>query len=210
MRAAALVAFLCCFPVLAQSPETHQHDFRDAAKWSQVFDDPGRDKWQKPHEVLTALEIAPDATVADIGAGTGYFSMRLAHFVPRGRVYAVDVETEMVKHLAMRAASQGLANVIAVRSSPDNPRLPGKVDLALVVDTYHHIEDREFYFSRLRGMMKPGGRLAVIDFKPDSPEGPPPAARLAPEKVKEELDRAGFLFAGEHDFLPNQYFLIFR
>ncbi len=208
MRFAALIASFFCALALAQ--ESHQHDFRDAAKWSQVFDDPKRDEWQKPHEVLTALEIAPDATVADIGAGTGYFSMRLAHFVPRGRVYAVDVETEMVKHLAMRAASQGLANVIAVRSSPDNPRLPGKVDLALVVDTYHHIEDREFYFSRLRGMMKPGGRLAVIDFKPDSPEGPPPAARLAPEKVKEELDRAGFLFSREHDFLPNQYFLIFR
>ena len=162
------------------------------------------------HAALKRVIVKGETTVADIGAGTGYFSMRLAHFVPRGRVYAVDVETEMVKHLAMRAASQGLANVIAVRSSPDNPRLPGKVDLALVVDTYHHIEDREFYFSRLRGMMKPGGRLAVIDFKPDSPEGPPPAARLTPEKVKEELDRAGFLFAGEHDFLPNQYFLIFR
>lgn len=210
MRAAALIAFLFCCPVLAQSPETHQHDFRDAAKWSQVFDDPKRDQWQKPHEVLMALEIAPDATVADIGAGTGYFAVRLSHFVPRGRVYAVDIETEMVKHLAMRAAAQGLANVIAVRGSPDNPRLPGKVDLALVVDAYHHIEDRELYFSRLRGMMKPGGRLAVIDFKPDAPEGPPPAARLAPEQVKQELDRAGFLFAGEHAFLPHQYFLVFR
>lgn len=205
MRAAAVVALLFSACVGAQ----HQ-DFRDATKWAQVFDDPARDEWQKPAEVIRALGLAPDATVADIGAGTGYFAVRLSPAVPRGRVYAVDVETEMVKYLALRAAAQGLANVIAVRGSPDDPRLPGKVDLALLVDVYHHIEDREFYFSKLRGMLKPGGRLVVIDFKADSPQGPPAAARIAPGIVKTELDRAGFLVAEEHDFLPHQYFLVFR
>jgi len=208
MRFAALIAFSFCALALAQDP--HTHDFRDVAKWSQVFDAAERDEWQKPDEVLRVLAPAPEAVVADIGAGTGYFTLRLAPLVPRGRVYAVDIETEMVKHLALRAAARGLANVIAVRGSPEDPRLPGAVDLALVVDTYHHIEDRELYFSRLRGRMKPGGRLAVIDFKPDAPMGPPPAARLAPEQVKAELDKAGFLFAEEHGFLPHQYFLVFR
>ena len=84
------------------------------------------------------------------------------------------------------------------------------MDLALLVDVYHHIEDREFYFSKLRGMLKPGGRLAVIDYKMDSPQGPPAAARIAPASVKAELDRAGFLVAEEHTFLPYQYFLVFR
>lgn len=212
MRFAALIAFSLCSLALAQAPshDAHQHDFRDVAKWTQVFDAAERDEWQKPDEVLRVLAPAADAIVADIGAGTGYFTMRLAPLVPKGRVYAVDIETEMVKHLALRAAARGLANVIAVRGSPEDPRLPGAVDLALVVDTYHHIEDRELYFSRLRGRMKPGGRLAVIDFKPDAPMGPPPAARLAPEQVKAELDKAGFLFAEEHGFLPHQYFLVFR
>jgi SAM-dependent methyltransferase len=212
MRFAALIAFSFCALALAQAPssDTHQHDFRDVAKWSQVFDAAERDEWQKPDEVLRVLSPAPDALVADIGAGTGYFTMRLAPLVPRGRVYAVDVETEMVKHISLRAAARGFANVIAVRGSPEDPRLPGTIDLALVVDAYHHIEDREFYFSKLRGRMKPGGRLAVIDFKPGAPMGPPEASRLAPEQVKAELDKAGFLFAEEHDFLPHQYFLVFR
>ena len=210
MRAAALIAVLFSACAGAQSPGTHQHDFRDATKWAQVFDDPRRDEWQKPNQVIGVLGLAPDATVADIGAGTGYFALRLSPAVPKGRVYAVDVETEMVKYLALRAAARGLANVIAVRGAPDDPRLPGKVDLVLLVDTYHHIEDREFYFSKLRGMLKPGGRLAVIDFKADSPEGPPADARIAPETVRAELDRAGFLVAEEHTFLPYQYFLVFR
>jgi cyclopropane fatty-acyl-phospholipid synthase-like methyltransferase len=212
MRAAALGGLLFCALAQAQTmvPDTHQHDFRDADKWAQVFDDPKRDEWQKPHEVMGALGLPQDATVADIGAGTGYFAVRLAHQLPGGRVYAVDVETEMVKHLAMRAARQGLANVIAVRGSPGDPRLPGKVDLALLVDTYHHIEDREAYFTRLRTMLKPEGRVVVIDFKPEAPVGPPKETRLSAAAVKAELDRAGFLVTEEFGFLPYQYFLIFR
>ena len=207
---AATLMFLLPFAVCAQTPDTHQHDFRDVAKWAQVFDAQERDEWQKPDEVIRALAIAPDAIVADIGAGTGYFTMRLSPAVPKGRVYAVDVETEMVKHLALRAAARGLANVIAVRGSPEDPRLPGKVDLVLLVDVYHHIEDREFYFSKVRGMLKPGGRLAVIDYKAGAPQGPPADALVSPETVKKELDVAGFLVAQEHDFLPRQFFLVFR
>src|SRR5262252_8124781 len=90
----------------AQSPHAHQHSFGDAEKWSHVFDDPQRDAWQKPHEVIQALALKPDAAVADIGAGTGYFSMRLSNMVPKGRVYAVDVEPDMVKYLAERAKKE--------------------------------------------------------------------------------------------------------
>src|SRR5438045_724185 len=87
----------------AQAPHTHEHEFGDAEKWSQVLDDPKRDGWQKPHEVIQALRLAPDATIADIGAGTGYFTVRFARMLPKAKVYAADVEPEMVQHLAARA-----------------------------------------------------------------------------------------------------------
>jgi predicted methyltransferase len=84
------------------------------------------------------------------------------------------------------------------------------VDLALLVDTYHHIDDRSRYFAKLKGALSPPGRLAIIDFTMDSEIGPPPRARVTPEQVKRELAAAGYTLAAEHDFLPNQYFLVFR
>lgn len=194
----------------AQSPHTHQHGFGDAGKWSRIFDDPKRDAWQKPHEVIQALGLKPDSIVADIGAGTGYFAARLAHSVPNGRVYAVDTEPDMVRHLAERAKRGGLKNMIALAAAPDEPKLPQKADVALFVDVYHHIENRERYFGRLADSLKPGGRVAVIDFRMDSPQGPPKAARIPPERVKAELKTAGYELAQEHAFLPNQFFLVFR
>ena len=194
----------------AQSPHDHQHSFSDADKWAKVFDDPGRDAWQKPHEVIQALALKPDAVVADIGAGTGYFSARFARMLPAGRVYAVDTEPDMVKYLAERAKREGLKNLIAVAGNADDPRLPRKVDLAILVDVYHHIEDRERYFRNLRGSLRPGARVAIIDFRMDSPDGPPASARIAPERVKTEMKKAGYELAQEHAFLPNQYFLVFR
>jgi SAM-dependent methyltransferase len=212
MRTALVFLSFAFFAHLAaaQSPRTHQHSFSDAEKWSHVFDDPERDAWQKPHEVIHALALKPDARVADLGAGTGYFSARLANMLPKGRVYAVDIEPDMVRYLAARAKREGLRNLLALAAAPDDPRLPEKVDLILLVDVYHHIEDRARYFRKLSGSLRPGGRIAVIDFKLDSPQGPPRSARVAPETVKAEMQAAGHALAAEHPFLPYQYFLIFR
>ena len=207
---AAIAAVMLAAPALAQSPADHQHRFGDAEKWAQVFDDPARDAWQKPHEVIQALKLAPDAAVADIGSGTGYFSVRFAHMLQQGRVYGVDVEPDMVKYLAERAKKEGLANLTSVAGAPDDARLPAPVDLAILVDVYHHVDNRESYFRKLRASLKPGGRLAVIDFRMDSPSGPPKSARIAPDRVKSEMKKAGYALAEEHAFLPNQYFLIFR
>lgn len=208
--AAACTALAAALPAAGQSPHTHQHSFHGAEQWSRVFDDPARDAWQQPHAVIEALKLGPEARVADIGAGTGYFAVRLAHRVPKGRVYAVDLEPDMVRHLGERAKREGLANLTAVQAAPDSARLPEQVDLAMMVDVYHHVENREAYFRGLRRSLRAGGRVAIIDFRLDAPDGPPRSARIAPEQVKQEMQAAGYTFAGEHEFLPNQYFLVFR
>jgi len=194
----------------AQTPHTQQHRFGDAEKWSKIFDDPERDAWQKPHEVIQALALKPGAVVADIGAGTGYFTVRFARMLPKGHVYGVDTEPAMVKHLAERAQREGLKNITAVAAKPGNPQLPEQADLVIFVDVYHHVEERERYFRSLQKTLRPGGRVAVIDFRLDSPVGPPRKARVAPETVKAEMKRAGYVLAQEHPFLPNQYFLVFK
>ena len=209
IRLLACVALLALGPAAAQSPHTHEHRFSDAEKWARVFDDPERDAWQKPHQVIEALALKPDAVVADLGAGTGYFSVRLARMVPKGRVYAVDVEPDMVKYLKERAAREKLEHMIALAAAPGDARLPAKADLVLLVDVYHHIGERERYFRSLADSLKPGGRLAVIDFRLDSKRGPPRDARVAPQRVKAELKAAGYTLAAEHAFLPDQYFLVF-
>ncbi|OGA25969.1 MAG: hypothetical protein A3I02_11020 [Betaproteobacteria bacterium RIFCSPLOWO2_02_FULL_67_26] len=197
-------------PAAAQTPSTQHHSFGDAKKWAKVFDDPERDAWQKPHEVIQALALKPDAVIADIGSGTGYFSARIANMTPKGRVYGVDTEPDMVKHLAERAKREGLKNVTAVQASPGDPRLPEKADVVILVDVYHHVENREQYFRQLQKSLRPGGRVAIIDFRMDSPVGPPQSARMEPDRVKAEMKRAGYALAQEHTFLPNQYFLVFQ
>lgn len=210
MRYALLALGFFAATALAQVPHSHQHSFGDADKWAKVFDDPERDAWQKPHEVIEALALKSDAAVADLGAGTGYFAMRLAHMVSKGRVYGVDLEPDMVKYLAERAKKAGLKNLSAVQGTPSDAKLPAKVDLVLLVDVYHHIDKREAYFGKLAGALKPGGRVAVIDFNASSKVGPPVSARMTAAQVQAEMGKAGYRLAAHHDFLPNQYFLVFE
>ena len=207
---ALFYALLWAAPISAQTHHTHQHSFEGADQWAKEFDDPNRDAWQKPHEVIQSLALKPDAVIADIGSGTGYFSVRFSHMVPKGRIYGVDIEPDMVKYLANRAQRDGLKNVIAVQAAPDDPRLPEKVDLVIMVDSFHHIEGRDRYFRKLHGYLKPGGRVAIIDFRIDSPEGPPKSARSTPESITAELIAAAYVLVQMHDFLPKQYFLIFQ
>lgn len=206
----AIAFAVLCTAAIAQSPDHANHKFTGAEHWAKVFDDPARDKWQKPHEVITALRLPPNAAIADIGAGTGYFAVRFAHMVPQGRVYGVDLEPDMVKYLGERAKKENLANLTAVAGAPDDARIPAPVDLVILVDVYHHIDARADYFRKLRASLKPGGRIAVIDFRLDAPTGPPKNARVAPDLVKSEMKNAGYVIDAEHAFLPNQYFLVFK
>ncbi len=210
MHYALLALAFFAATALAQAPHSHQHSFGDADKWAKVFDDPERDAWQKPHAVIEALALKPDAVVADLGAGTGYFAMRLAHMVSKGRVYGVDLEPKMVKYLAERAKKEGLKNLSAVQGTPSDAKLPAKVDLVLLVDVYHHIDAREAYFGKLAAALKPGGRVAIIDFNASSKVGPPVRERMTAEQVQAEMGKAAYRLAAHHDFLPNQYFLVFE
>lgn len=206
----AALALVLSGSVVAQHGEQHMHGrFDDAEKWSKIFDDPARDAWQKPEEVIAVLKLAPDAVVADIGSGTGYFAVRLARAVPRGKVYGADAEPDMVRFLNARAAKESIGNLSSHAAGEDGPNLPSQVDLALVVDTYHHIPQRSRYFERLKSSLRSGGRVAIVDFKLDSPTGPPVQHRIPPEQVKAEMERAGYRLAERPDFLPYQYFLVF-
>ena len=191
-------------------PDHMHHRFDDPERYTKSFDDPARDGWQMPARVIDALGPSPDASIADIGAGTGYFSVRLARAVPRGIVYAVDIEPSMLEHIRKRAIGAGLENVVTVQAGGSGPNLPKPVDMAIVVDTYHHIPDRRTYFSDLVKSLTPGARVAIIDFRKDSPEGPPPEFRFEADQIVGEMKQAGYRLDARHDFLPRQHFLVFR
>lgn len=206
----SLIAALAAGFVLAQSHPDHMEHHFDPAASAKAFDDPARDAWQMPARVIETLKLKPGEIVADIGSGTGYFSVRLAKSSAAPKVYGADIEPGMVQYLRDRAAREGLANVIAVQASADSANLPELVDLVLIVDTYHHIGNRIAYFGKLRQSLKPGGKVAIIDFKPDSPEGPPAEFRFKPEKFRAEMSKAGYKFVAQYDFLPRQNFLVFE
>jgi FkbM family methyltransferase len=205
-------------PVVAdqQPPQTGkpmdhmQHRFDDAERWAKSFDDPARDVWQMPDRVVAALNLQPGQSVADIGAGTGYFSVRLAKAQPAATVYAVDIEPSMVAHLAKRAAAEHLKNVVAVQAAADRTNLPQPVDVVLLVDVYHHLPNRPTYFGELQKSLKTHARVAIVDFRKDSPEGPPVEFRFTAEQIEAEMKEAGFTLDTAHTFLPRQHFLVFR
>jgi cyclopropane fatty-acyl-phospholipid synthase-like methyltransferase len=164
-----------------------------------------------PSRVIEALALQPGQKVADIGAGTGYFSMRLAASAAKPSVFAVDLEPSMVAHLAKRAAAEKRANVVAVQAIATSPNLPEAMDVVLVVDAYHHIPNRPVYFAGVREKLRPGGRLAIVDFRKGAPGGgPPDAFRFTPDQISAELGQAGFVLDAQHDFLPRQIFLVYR
>jgi ubiquinone/menaquinone biosynthesis C-methylase UbiE len=211
LLAAAVTAF-GCGTARSDDNATVHHSFTDPEKWAKVFDDPGRDEWQKPAEVVKALGVGPGMTVADLGAGTGYFMAALSRAVgPGGLVLEIDTEPEMVAYLAKRAKREGLLNIVPVLALDEEPFLPpGRVDRVLIVDTYHHIDARKAYFGRLRQGLSTVGRVAVVDFhKKPLPVGPPPEHKLEREVVVHEMQQAGYTLADEPTFLPYQYFLIF-
>jgi SAM-dependent methyltransferase len=199
-------------------PEGHGHTmphrFEDAARWAERFDAPDRDAWQQPDAVIAALLGGrTDLVVTDLGAGTGYFSVRFARALPQGQVIAADIEPSLLAWVERRAQEARLANVRTHLTRPDGPAwrqdLP-KADLVFSCNTYHHLADRPAFFAAVRATLAPGGRVAIVDFTPETEKGPPKAHRIAPEAIIAELGEAGLRLVSRHAFLPDQFLLVFE
>jgi ubiquinone/menaquinone biosynthesis C-methylase UbiE len=221
MRKSWLIGFVLAF---AWNPESHaagqapqdQHEVHrlhgDPTAYIAALEDPKRDAYQKPHEVIQALRLRSGEVIADIGAGSGYFAMRLAqHVGSTGHVYAVDISPDMIRRLNERVHQARLVNISTILATPSNPLLPRPVDRFLFVNVWHHVEDQAGYLALMKKMLKPGGQIVMIDFhKRDLPVGPPAAMKIAREDLLKQMRGHGFRIREEHTFLPYQYFVVFE
>ncbi|HET9885312.1 MAG TPA: class I SAM-dependent methyltransferase [Candidatus Binatia bacterium] len=219
MKAIISLLAMLALPLSALAQDAVQRDrqqmhqlHRDSRAYIGMLDDPKRDAYQKPYEVLTALAIEPGEVIADIGAGSGYFTFRLAHRVgDKGRVYAVDISPDMIRHLNRRIRELKAMNVTAILADADDPLLAdASIDRFFFSDSWHHIENQSKYLSLIKKMLKPGGEIIMIDFhKKELPVGPPMQMKIAREDLIRQMESNGFRLTKEHTFLPYQYFLVF-
>jgi ubiquinone/menaquinone biosynthesis C-methylase UbiE len=177
-----------------------------------VLEGPDRDAWQKPDLVMDALRIGEGSVVADVGAGGGWFTVRMARRVgPNGTVFAQDIQAQMLEAIARRVQREGYRNVKLLRGEADDPKLPaGSLDAALIVDSYHEFPNPVALLSKLGASLKPGGRLGIVNFTKDGGgPGPPMSDRVDPQKVIDEAGQAGLRVLSRESFLDFQYMLIF-
>ncbi len=181
-----------------------------------MLERPEREEYQKKDEIMRALELKPGQRVADIGAGSGYFTIPVAKAVgPTGKVWAIDIFQEMLNYIDRRLKAEQLENVELLKVERDDPQLPpAGVDIILMVDTYHYIQNRTEYAKKLREGLAPGGKVVVIDFIPkpweERPWGPPPEQHLSKETLNSEMAEAGLKVVKDHDFLPEQFFVVYE
>jgi predicted methyltransferase len=178
-----------------------------------LLEPPDREAWQKPDQVMDALHIAERTVVADLGAGGGWFTVRLARRVgPHGRVFAVDVQRLMIEAIKRRVQREGYTNVTPVLGAPTDPGLPAgaRTDAVLIVDAFHEMQDPVLLLRNVARTLKPQGRIGVIDYEQgEGGPGPEPRERVPPSVVIADAQAAGLKLIDQHTFLPYQYFLIF-
>ena len=176
----------------------------------QHMNDPSRDAWQKPIEVITKLAITPGSRVADLGAGGGYFTWHLASAVgPQGTVYAVEIDDTALDIIKKEMKTRGIANVIAIYADPNDAKLPEPVDLVFSCDTYHHMNDRVAYFRSLQRYLKLNGRVAILDFHPHGFFSGLLGHGTAKEDVRREMEVAGYRLMADYDVIESQHFQVF-
>ena len=177
-----------------------------------LLEAPDRAIWQKPDEIMDALHIADGATVADVGAGAGWFTVRLARRVgPRGRVYAEDIQRPMLDAINYRVGREGLTNVRTVLGTPEDPKLPDGLDAVLIVDVYAEVANPVSLLSDVARALEPQGRLGIVDFTREGHgPGPPMDLRVDPAAVVRDARAAGLELVSHETFLPYQFLLVFR
>ena len=201
------LALAGCFQERPPAHSTgHQHKQAGVQEGTHLrYQKPDRYTWQYPERVVRFLQLKPGMKVADLGAGTGYFTFRLAAAVgSTGKVYAIDIDKEMNTSVDQQSIKKQVENVRTVLAVEHDPLIPEKVDLIFSVNAYHHLQDRAAYFKNAARYLKPGGRVAIIDFR----EG---AFRhfTKREIMLEEFKAAGYALDKAHGFLPRQNFFIF-
>lgn len=183
-----------------------------------LLDAPDRDQWQKPDQIMDALRIADGSVVADLGAGGGWFTLRLARRVgPRGRVFAEDIQPQMLERISRLVVREQISNVTTVLGTPADPRLPTSVDAALIVDSYHEMElengarrDPVALLQSVARSLTPPGLLGIVDFKPGGGgPGPAPDERPDPRAIIRACDAAGLQFIRREEVPPFEFLLIF-
>ena len=181
------------------------------AEWGyRQMNDPARDAWQKPKQVVERLDIQPGARVADLGAGGGYFTWYLAAAVgPQGKVYAVEIDDTALAIIEKEMKSRGVTNVVPIRAEPDDANLPEPVDLVFSCDTYHHMQDRVAYFQSLARYLKPDGKVAILDFHAEGFFSGLLGHGTTKQEVRREMESAGYRLAADYDFIDRQHFQIF-
>ena len=179
-----------------------------------LLEPPDRDVWQRPEEIMDALQIAEGSVVADLGAGSGWFTIRLARRVlPTGKVFAEDIQQPMVSAMNLRIKREGLEKIVTtVLGTPSDPRLPpNALDAVLIVDAYHEMEDPVVLLRNVGASLKPGGRLGIVNFtKEGFGPGPPMEERVDPERVIRDAEAAGLRLNSRPEILPYQYLLVFE
>ena len=174
---------------------------------------PDREEWQQADRIMDVLGIAEASRVADLGAGGGWFTIRLAKRVgPNGVVYAEDIQREMIESIKRRVQFERLTNVQTVLGAPDQPNLPGRLDAVLIVDAYPQFRDPVKLLRQVREALAPAGRVGIVDFKKEGAGGPGPdiRERLDPESIKRDAAAAGLRLRRHETFLRYQYLLVFE
>ncbi len=211
-RFAPAPALLGLALALAVAPAAHaQLGARTTEQWLRTLDSQNRVLKLKVDEAVAKLGLPPGAVVADIGAGSGVFTLPLAKVVPQGRVYAVDIDQGLVDHIAKKAREAQATNVQAVLGGFTDPKIPARnLDIAFIYDVLHHIENRAEYLKNLAPYLKPGGRIAVIDFYPElGPHKNDPKLQITKDQTREWMAAAGLKPVAEHKLYDDKWYVVY-
>ncbi len=188
----------------------HHHAFGNPEELAKKWNAPERDAWQRPEQIIEAMAIKPGATVADIGAGTGYMVSHLSNSVGKdGKVIAIDAEAAMIEYLTKHQSELGPSTIVPQKVGFYDPELPSaSLDGALILDTWHHVAGREAYAKKVRDGLKQEGRFVIVDYEVNAKVGPPEKMRLSSEQVTKDLKSAGFRVEVAKESMPHHYIVV--